>query len=499
MTRIEDVPTSTMKAFPHVFDDPQSIPKSVDPFTITAASGFMPTILPATTLPEVFAPLSSIMDRLPVRRANGTPGLLATYELGDVVHAELPDLTDEIDKIVTPDGKPDLYMLTAIFRDYSFLASSYLLEPCWKSWNTSPDQSYGLGRDRLPHSIAGPMYRSAQILDLPPFLSYAASYALFNYALADTSKGYDYSNLRLIRGFEHGLDPASSEAGFILTHVYMVKETGSLVDGVVRILNAVEQGADRATVNDAYRTILAGMTKIEECMEDMWKNSKPGDYISFRVFIFGITSQTMFPNGVVYEGIEDNQPLNFRGESGANDSIIPLLDHLCQIPMPDTPLTKILHEFRAYRPLPHRKFLAHVAAKSAELDIPKYSMQDPETVFLYLKTLDHVRSFRWRHWLFAREYIIKRTSHPTATGGSPIVTWLPNQLFAVMDLMIATYDNAVVPMLKNGAGTKGENLGSFDKYKDQVEEMMELVRDQRDKLDKEVLKWCQERGVPTNQ
>lgn len=56
----------------------------------------------------------------------------------------------------------------------------------------------------------------------------------------------------------------------------------------------------------------------------MWKNSKPGDYISFRVFIFGITSQTMFPNGVVYEGIEDNQPLNFRGESGANDSIVSL-------------------------------------------------------------------------------------------------------------------------------------------------------------------------------
>lgn len=107
-------------------------------------------------------------------------------------------------------------------------------------------------------------------LDLPPFLSYAASYALYNYALADTTKGYDYSNLRLIRGFEHGLDPASSEAGFILTHVYMVKETGSLVDGVVRILNAVEQGADRVTVNDAYRTILQGMAKIEACMEGMF-------------------------------------------------------------------------------------------------------------------------------------------------------------------------------------------------------------------------------------
>lgn len=90
--------------------------------------------------------------------------------------------------------------------------------------------------------------------------------------------------------------------------------------------------------------------------------------------------------------------------------------------MPDTPLTKILHEFRAYRPSPHRRFLSHVMAKSKDLGVREYSTQDPETVFLYLKALDHVRSFRWRHWLFAREYIIRRTPHPTATGGSPIVT-----------------------------------------------------------------------------
>lgn len=54
----------------------------------------------------------------------------------------------------------------------------------------------------------------------------------------------------------------------------------------------------------------------------MWGNSKPSEYLSFRVFIFGITSQSMFPKGVIYEGVEDNQPLFFRGESGANDSIV---------------------------------------------------------------------------------------------------------------------------------------------------------------------------------
>lgn len=54
----------------------------------------------------------------------------------------------------------------------------------------------------------------------------------------------------------------------------------------------------------------------------MWGNSKPSEYLSFRVFIFGITNQSMFPKGVIYDGVEDNQPLFFRGESGANDSIV---------------------------------------------------------------------------------------------------------------------------------------------------------------------------------
>jgi indoleamine 2,3-dioxygenase len=90
--------------------------------------------------------------------------------------------------------------------------------------------------------------------------------------------------------------------------------------------------------------------------------------------------------------------------------------------MPETPLTKILHEFRAYRPLPHREFLTYIREKSEEIGVQKYAVQDSETAVLFLRTLNHIRSFRWRHWLFAREYIIRRTPHPTATGGSPIVT-----------------------------------------------------------------------------
>jgi indoleamine 2,3-dioxygenase len=46
----------------------------------------------------------------------------------------------------------------------------------------------------------------------------------------------------------------------------------------------------------------------------------------------------MFPNGVIYEGVSE-EPLSFRGESGANDSMIPMCDNLLQV----RPLTSNLH------------------------------------------------------------------------------------------------------------------------------------------------------------
>ena len=153
----------------------------------------------------------------------------------------------------------------------------------------------------------------------------------------------------------------------------------------------------------------------------MWSRSKPGSYTSFRTFIFGITSQSMFPKGVVYEGVSE-EPMSFRGETGANDSMIPLCDNLLQVTMPETPLTEILDDFRSYRPGNHREFLAWVKETAHFLRLKDYALCEPQSAMLYVHALNEVRDFRWRHWCFAREYILKNTAHPTATGGSPIVT-----------------------------------------------------------------------------
>jgi indoleamine 2,3-dioxygenase len=170
-------------------------------------------------------------------------------------------------------------------------------------------------------------------------MEYAGSYALYNYRLEDPRAGMDYSNLRLIRAFEHGLDPTSSEAGFVLVHVDMVRNSGPLVAGCMACLDtccgtALPNDSNvhhREQFNAGLRTMLGAMKKINGVMENMWMKSKPASYTSFRTFIFGIASQSMFPNGVVYEGVNDNQRMSFRGESGANDRQEPLDSGYCSM------------------------------------------------------------------------------------------------------------------------------------------------------------------------
>ena len=97
-------------------------------------------------------------------------------------------------------------------------------------------------------------------------MEYAGSYALFNYRLEDPSLGMEYSNLRLIRAFEHGHDPNSSEAGFILVHVDMVKHSGRLVEAAVNALTAC--GNDhRAGFNAALDLVVHAMVDVNAVME----------------------------------------------------------------------------------------------------------------------------------------------------------------------------------------------------------------------------------------
>lgn len=125
-------------------------------FMVSYQRGFLPRQDPVVHLPSEFDPLESILSRMPIKTASGGLGLLARGSLGDVVLKELPDLSNAIDKYTS-----DLPLMNALYRDYAFLASAYLLEPCHMRFIRG--QEYGLGRQTLPSQIALPICKVAEM------------------------------------------------------------------------------------------------------------------------------------------------------------------------------------------------------------------------------------------------------------------------------------------------------------------------------------------------
>jgi len=242
-----------------VLTDTRPDDTTLPPFMVSTTRGFLPRANPIVDLPSDFDVLTSILTRMSIVTSSGTPGLLANGTLGETVLSELPDLSTAVEKYAS-----NLPLQNALYRDYSFLASAFLLEPCHHAFLRG--DSYGLGRQTLPRSIALPLALCARLSGFKPFMEYAGSYALYNYRLERPELGMEYENLRLIRAFEKGLDPKSSEAGFVLIHVEMVKNSGPLVEGAVRALGACK-GDDREGFDKALQQVLGAIEKVNQVME----------------------------------------------------------------------------------------------------------------------------------------------------------------------------------------------------------------------------------------
>lgn len=139
-----------------VLEDTRPEDNSLPAFMVSTTRGFLPRMDPIVTLPKEFDALESILQRMPVKTASGEPGLLAHSKLGDEVDSTFPDLTEAMDMY-----KDNLPLMNALYRDYSFLASAYLLEPCHERFVRG--EEYGLGRQVLPKNISHPIARCAEM------------------------------------------------------------------------------------------------------------------------------------------------------------------------------------------------------------------------------------------------------------------------------------------------------------------------------------------------
>lgn len=255
----------------------------------------------------------------------------------------------------------------------------------------------------LPRNIARPFCHACALLGRPPILSYDG-YALYNWKRFDTGAPIRLGNIDTLQNFVHLYD----EHWFILVHVEIEAIAAQILEAVARIDQALPR-RDVAVVDPALAQIASALAAQTRVLRRIPEQMDPRLYYkTFRPYI-------RFFEQVVYEGVE-RAPMQFRGETGAQSSIMPLLTALMKIPHRDSLLTRHLLEMRRYMPPAHQ---AQIRAVEAMPDLRDWTGRDA-----FNRVLERMAEFREVHYRWAQEYIARRTPDPRGTGGTPYMQWL---------------------------------------------------------------------------
>ncbi|MEO6308761.1 MAG: hypothetical protein ABIO96_06370 [Nitrospiraceae bacterium] len=286
----------------------------------------------------------------------------------------------------------------------------------------------------LPPQLAQPWHEVAQWLGRPPVLSYA-SYALDNWRRLDKTKPIQLDNIVLLQNFLGGLD----EEWFVVVHIQIEREAGPGLAGLLRAMRgAAEDKKDEVLLG--LKSLAVAQTAMRDTLLRMKERCDPYVYFNrVRPYIHGWKNSPTLPNGLTYEGVESyaGQPQQFRGETGAQSSIVPCLDAGLGIAHAPDPLTLYLQEMRDYMPPRHRAFLQALETSTDDLGHPLLAsyirdrkLRAPDLWTAYGACLDLLAQFREIHIGYADSYIHRQhqshASNPTAvgTGGTPFMQYL---------------------------------------------------------------------------
>ena len=366
--------------------------------------GFLPQKVPSKS----YSVQSESCDRIQ-EIASNLPKLLLTGKVQSAINKLSPkDLS--IDDLLINQASQDLKLAMS---HLSFIAHAYI----WG--DNKPNES-------IPSVLANPWVKVANNQGRPPILSYA-SYCLDNWFLIDPDDAISLENVGLINNFLGGVD----EDWFVTIHVCIENAAADAMAACAEIAMLETDSPESKTI-ELLKRIVISMQKVNEIFARMPEKCDPYIYYHrVRPFIFGTKDNPDLKNGLIYKGEFQNRPQFFRGETGAQSSIIPSLDGALQITHTKDHLRHYLNEMRDYMPPEHREFM-EVLEKNSQ--VKKIINGSNKLTSLYNDCLEEIRAFRAMHLEYAGTYIFKQAqiknpfgrggSTITGTGGTPFMAYL---------------------------------------------------------------------------
>ncbi len=384
----------------------KDVPIMLQAFHVDPIRGFLPPIDPARVLPQAFASWDAI--------ARDLPKLLVSDKLRPTLD-ELP---------VLDPGTLHGTELSRAMMLLSYFGHAYV-------WGASPPATH------LPPGVAIPWYHVSQLSGRPPVLSYE-SYALSNWRRIDPAGPIALGNIALLQNFLGGVD----EEWFVLVHVDIEAKAAPALAAIPQVLSAVVQ-LDAHAIVQALSTISTALHHMNQTLNRMPERCDPYIYYHrVRPYLYGWKDQPALPDGLLYHDVEayEEQPQKFRGETGAQSSIIPSLDALLGIAHAPGPLHAYLLEMRSYMPPPHRSFITAIEQGPS---LRQFVIDNHQTHAAlradYNNCIEEIQHFRNKHLEYAARYIQQQHRRDQAnpndigTGGTPFMPYLKKHLDESVD------------------------------------------------------------------
>jgi indoleamine 2,3-dioxygenase len=366
------------------------------PYDVSPERGFLPDPDPEPALPATLSLWQELASELPKR--------LAAQRLRAAVRT-LPEF--ELAALRSPAEE------RAAMRVLSFLGHAFV----WEG---------GVPEPVLPRALAAAWCSVASRLGRPPVLSYA-SYALDNWRRFDPRGPLRVENLAILQNFLGGQD----EDWFILIHVEIEALAARALRAAPAALEAARAG-EAAALTARLEEVAGALEGMLASLRRMPERCDPYVYFTrVRPFIHGWKNHPALPQGVRYDGVSDRPgPQRLRGETGAQSTIVPVLDALLGVAHAPDPLREYLDEMRGYMPPRHRAFLENIegsgSVRSAVRDL---RAARPELAEAYDACLRWLEAFRTLHLEYAAQYIHAQAgggANPSdvGTGGTPFMKYL---------------------------------------------------------------------------
>jgi len=280
----------------------------------------------------------------------------------------------------------------------------------------------------LCKAIAKPWSNISNMLGRPPILSYA-SYCLDNWHKINQDEGVNLDNVALNYNFLGGID----EDWFVTIHVCIEHAANKAIQSAFNIaLKTETSDCNERVLLDELTSIKEAMLEVNHIFRKMPEKCDPYIYYHrVRPYIFGWKNNPALPDGLVYESCFDEKPQLFRGETGAQSSIVPTLDALLNVVHERDELREYLDEMKSYMPPSHReliKFIEDTSKVKEQVSSNKMLME------LYDDCCQEISIFRSQHLRYAADYIHNQSTKSTlfgsggskvrGTGGTPFMKYL---------------------------------------------------------------------------